>query len=160
MSPDVIILALQDHLKEWADPQNARVSLAGDPAHVLDLLLDGPRTWRVILAWGGEESINEYDYSGIVTHTVEVYTAFHMGLPSNPGEALFVTRDTRKSLTKIHSEVVTRVRAQVFPDNQQSAQVWNYRGTDPVVLPSGFPTAAYRARFRLEAALPDLNPET
>lgn len=158
MNPEDLIVALESHLKTWAVPQNARVSLAGDPAHVLDLLLDGPRHWRIILGWGGEESVNEYDYSGIVTHTVEVYTAFHMGLSSNPGEALLVSRDHRDSLIKIHSQVVQRVREHVFPDNQQSARIWNYRGSDPVVLPSGYPTASYRARFRLEAALPVINP--
>lgn len=158
MSPDQLVLALHDYLEPWVAEQKARLSLAGDPAQVLDLLLDGPQTWRVILAWEGEEPINEYDYAGIVTHTVEVYTAFHMGLPSQPGKELFVTRTGQDPLTKLHSRVVHKVREQVLPDNQQTARVWNYRGTQTVVLPSGFPTAAYRARFRMEAALPDLNP--
>lgn len=154
-SPDALTRLVRDDLEGWDAPQAAKVSIAKDPWHVLEILADSPRGLRFIVHWAGEEALGEEPAAPLETQRVEVIVAFALGLRSTPDAALVENQPDRPSLLKTVAAVKRRVLEMQFAADA-SEGLFRYRGTEPVETPEGVPLAAYRLRFELDTAMDDL----
>ena len=132
------------------------MSIAGDPGEVLEALSNAPQTWRVVLAWAGEEDQTGQPLAGIMTNTIEVWIIKAKGLKLEPGAHLL--RGPGAFLA-ILSQVRAFVRAHEWPDEITDTRVL-YQGCRPMEpeLVLALNTAGYKLTFTLTSAIPVYTP--
>lgn len=153
MSPAEIIRALQQDFESYAATRGGAVSIAGDAYHVLELLQDAPKRWRVILHWAGDRADTPGFDTGIVEHELHLVVGLSVGLSLRPGHALVVDRAGEPPVLERFFEIRQRAREARWQDDGQTEQRLIYERSEPLVTPDGIPLAAYRAIFKFAASL-------
>ncbi len=152
LSPAGLLLDLETTFKPWILARKGFYSLAGDPGDVLEALADKPLTFRVVLAWGGDEDQTGQEQAGIVTNTFEVWIIKAKGLRLKAGDHL-VRGDP--AFLELVSDVRAFVRAHEWPAEitQERCLYTGCRPIDPE-LSLVMPTSGYKMTFQLIAAMP------
>lgn len=154
LSAEQLSLIIFEALKPYVEiSQKGRLSVARDPLDIIELLGEGPGTFRVIIAWSGEKPQGN-KYSGIVEHEWRVVVSANRGLPLLTGSNLFLPRSTTTGPTLIewHSRVRDILRQLQFPD-RITEKVLTYAGAEPDAI-NGQLIDSYTQTWRLIAALP------
>ena len=149
---DQILGKLHHALAVWAQPRKARVDIARDPFHVLEILGENPQGFRLIVHWAGDDNISDVMEIPLVDHKLEVIFSYNLGLTAKPDLALVHAQQNRPALYELLDDVRTEVLGLAFPD-EQTAIYAQYTGTEAVITPDAIPLAAYRLRFHLLAAV-------
>ena len=153
---DEILSKLYDALSEWGADNNATVSIARDPFHVLEILAGNPQGFRLVAHWAGDDNVSQHFGLPLVDHKLEVIFSYNLGLTVKPDLALITGSQTRPALYALVDLVRALVLGLAFPDGETGTYA-EYTGTETVVTPDGIPLAAYRLKFHLTAA-PGLPP--
>jgi len=158
LDPNHILLAIErDLLHEddqhtgWATANKAIVSIAGDPFEVYEILAEGPRGFRVILLWEGDDDQPQGGTSyGITENRIEVTLSGNRGLSLKPGDNLHRdSPDGRPALVTLLASLRREIRSIRFADDGSSSAALEYRGSAPVVTPEGVRLDAYTLRFAI-----------
>lgn len=154
LSPAQLLKYLYDDLTPWVAARKGYLSIAGDPGEVLEYLADGPQSFRVVLAWQGDQDQAGTEYAGITENTFEVWLIKSKGLPVTPGIAL-IKGDP--AFLDLLSDLRARVRSLQFPEEATSQQLFykSARQFEPE-LALTLPTTGYKMEFTLVAAVPFL----
>jgi hypothetical protein len=160
MTPAEILRAIQADLKEWAGTVRGQISIAKDPWNVLEILSESPVGVRVILHWAGDKQLGDWDDAPLATANIEVVLGYAMGLVKDPGGDLVNAQfNARPSVLDLVSDLRGRLLSRTVDSDpgspDESADTLRYVGTEPVTLPDGTPTHAYRMKFELDHALPE-----
>ena len=160
LTPADILRAIQADLVEWASTTNGHISIAKDPWNVLEILAESPTGLRVILHWAGDKQLGDVDDLPLATASVEVILGYAMGLGKDPGSDLVTAQfNARPAVLDLVSDLRGRLLSLDMDsdpqNNDEAAETLRYIGTDPVTLPDGTPTHAYRLKFELDHALPE-----
>jgi hypothetical protein len=160
LTPADILRVIQADLKEWAGTVRGQISIAKDPWNVLEILAESPSGLRAILHWAGDRQLGDQDDAPLASANVEVILGYAMGLSKDPGSDLVNPQfNARPAVLDLVSELRGRLLSLDFdsdPENaDESAETLRYVGTEPVTLPDGTPTHAYRLKFELDHALPE-----
>ena len=150
MTLDAMMTALYDDLLPWVEGKKGRLSVAKDPWNVLEILVNGPQGFQVILHWGGDSDVGELPGEPMAENIIEVIVGYSLGLQAKPDVALIKNQATRSSLLKHVNDVRARVLAYVFPA-EETGESLQYAGCEPLVTPDGIPLAAYKFRAKLTA---------
>jgi hypothetical protein len=152
MRIDQIVNTLRVSLDTYVDTLKGRLHVATDPWHPLEILAVSPRGCLVVLHWGGDEVAGQADTMIVARNVLEIYVGYGLGLQRDPDIASMVNRTDRPSLLKLVNDVRGYVLGCLFPADE-TERIPEYGGCVPVVLPSGFPLAAYKFTVRLDAAV-------
>jgi len=150
MRLDEILEALRADLEPWVKTKRGQLSIALDPWNVLELLVNGPQGFQVILHWGGDDATGDQPAEPLADNTLEVIVGYNLGLNARPDLALVKNLPERPSLLKLVNDVRARVLSYVFPPDV-TMQTPEYAGCKPVTLPEGIPLAAYKFQVKLTA---------
>ncbi len=160
-APDTLLKAVYDDLKPWITERKGAISLAGDPNEVIDALMDGPKSFRVVLNWAGDKDQTGQPFVGIVDHSLEVYLIKSKGLRLNPGELLIAGPVDNPPFLRLLSDLRSRLRSWTYPVDDTN-QYLLYKGTDqldPVHL-AQLPTTGFKMTFELTAAIENITYRT
>lgn len=160
-TPADILKLLKPDLESWANTNAVRgkISIAKDPWNVLEILAESPCGIRVILHWAGDRQLGDRDELPLVTSNIEVVLAYAMGLNKDANSELMTPQfNGRPSVLDLVSELRERILTFDFDRDgeDESEETARYVGTEPVTLPDGTPTHAYRLKFELDHALPEI----
>jgi len=136
---------------------DSQVKIAQDPGSVLDLLLDKPASFRLILHWAGDKNQSDQPLSGIVDHTVVVWVVKAKGMLINPGDLLTASQGDQPPFLTLIDSVVAWVRSNALPDRITS-RFWTYMGAeqlDPLGAPD-LQTTAFKLTFQITAVKPHI----
>ena len=152
--PSDLLKTLYNDLAPWVAARKGYLSLAGDPGEVLEALADGPQSFRVILAWSGDDDQTGQAQAGIVDNTFEVWLIKAKGMKLKAGLHLIKGNPPFLSLL---SDLRARVRSLVFPDGVTSGFLL-YKGAKQFEpqLALELPTTGYRMTFELTCAIPEM----
>ncbi len=161
LTPADMLISLRDGLESWATANKGKIQIASDPFHALDLLLQSPIGFRVVVWWDGDEPSTDIHQAGIVVNRLKVSIGYGRGLAKDPSTGLTTGRAGQKALYALISELRSKVRAIQFSDpTDEISSVWAaYRGTTGVVVPEGIAIDAYDLNFTLESVIA-YEPET
>lgn len=150
-----MLISLRDGLEAWATANKGKVQIAGDPFHALDLLLQSPIGFRVVVWWDGDEPATDIHQAGIVSNRLKVSISYGRGLAKDPSASLVSGRASQKPLYELISDLRSKVRAIEFSNQaDEISSVWAaYRGTTPIVVPEGIAIDAYDLNFTLESVI-------
>ncbi|SRR5581483_3223539 len=155
LTPAALLQFVYDQLKPWTDARKGLLSLAGDPGYVLEALADGPATFRVILAWAGDEDqTGGIEQAGIVTNQFEVWLIKAKGMQLDPGLHLI---KGELAFLALLGDLRQTVRAIRFPE-EVTNEIPLYKGAKQFEpeLALQLPTTGYKMTFELIAAIPYL----
>ena len=155
-----ILRAIQADLKEWVGTVRGQISIAKDPWNVLEILAESPSGLRAILHWAGDKQLGDRDDAPLATANVEVILGYSMGLSKDPGSDLVNAQfNARPAVLDLVSDLRGRLLSIPLnsdPENpDEAAETLRNVGAEPVTLPDGTPTHAYRLKFELDHALPE-----
>ena len=155
LSPVDLLLLIQSALNTWkATLVNTPVyvSIAGDPGDIVEALTQSPSGVRVVLAWAGDEDQTGQALAGICDQKFEVWIFKARGLPISAGAALV---SGAYPFLKFVSDCRAQIRKIAFPTDWTNEQIL-YKGSDQFEpsLAVALPTAGYKLRFELTAAIP------
>jgi hypothetical protein len=153
VTTDKLTLALTRMIHAWAKQHYRAMTVhrATDAWNAVELLCQGPREYRAVVAYAGDTAPDEGPFSLIVTHGWDVYVTFPLGLHADPGRVLTEGTPERPSLLRMCDELKAFCLALRWPDELTEGAM-KYGGSDPATLPDGLPLAAYRMRLTLTAA--------
>jgi hypothetical protein len=154
MEPSQLLELLYKDLEPWVKARRGYLTLAGDPGEVLEALVDGPNTFRVVLHWVGDEDNTEQALGGIVDNTFEVWLLKNKGMRIKPGEFLIKGNPPFLSLL---SDLRAEIRSLEFPEDVTN-RYFLYRGAKQMEpeLSLQVPTTGYRMTFEITTALPGI----
>jgi hypothetical protein len=160
LRPDEILKMLKADIDSFAGQNKAQVSIAKDPWNVLEILSESPSGFRVILHWAGDKQLGDWDDAPLATANIEVVIGYAIGLSKEPGQELITSQfNTRPSVLKLVSDLRERVLTFDFDcdsaSSDEAGDTARYVGCDPIVLPDGTQTHAYKLKFELDHALPE-----
>jgi hypothetical protein len=152
-TPADVLQILWKDLQSWIATKKGSVSIARDPLDVYELLgATGMNATRLVLHWAGENEFAGNILQPLVSHQVEVFVQMNLGLTAQKDGGLLDPQGSRPALLDLVQQTRTRVLELKFPA-EITRKYFNYVGCDPVVTPSGFPLAAYKLKFKLDAAI-------
>lgn len=152
MRIDQILQAVAVDLNDLAKAKSATVAIAEDLFHVIDILVNGPAGFQLIVSWGGDDAVGEQPGHPLAETIIDITVGFNPGLGIQPGNALVKNTATRDSLLKLINDVRARALTLQFPETETS-QIPEYSGCRPVSLPDGIPLKAYKFSIKLTAAV-------
>lgn len=154
LSPADLLLLLEARLKPWAAARKGLISIAGDPGDLLEALGEGPKTFRVVLNWAGDDDQTGQEEAGIVTNRIEVWLIKSKGLRLKPGDHL--VRGAAPFL-QLLSDLRAWLRAMEFPDDVTDNTLL-YKGAQQFEpeLALVLPTTGYKLTFELTTVVPHL----
>lgn len=160
LRPDEILKLLETDLKSFAGQNKGQVSIAKDPWNVLEILSESPSGFRIILHWAGDKQLGDWDDAPLATASLEIVLGYAMGLSRDPGQELINEQfNSRPSVLHLVSDLRDRVLTFDFDrdsgNTDEAEETARYVGCEPVVLPDGTPTHAYKLKFELDHALPE-----
>lgn len=115
MEADLLLQAIEDHLRPKVEAAGGVLDVADNPWDVCGLLEVSPAKWRVILSWDDEAMIEDQCRGGWVTGVLSVFVQIHRGMEASPG--LAIHRDTpagRTSVTRRVAQVRRWIRGIQF----------------------------------------------
>lgn len=123
MEPDVILQALESHLRPLVAAAGGTLDVAENPWDVVDLLKVTPAQWRVILSVEDEAPAVDLGPGGWVRGTFAVYIQRHKGFQASPGATIHKTTQPfdRLSHLQLAAKVRTWMRAVTFDSNDDIA---------------------------------------
>lgn len=152
LNDEQLFAALAEQLEPAAKALGANYSSAQDPFQVMELLGQGPGTFRVILHDEGEARAGDRDPTAVVLRTYKVTVSSNRGLPLLAGQPVVRGDAATPSLLSRVSAVRDAMRAFRFPPGITSERL-SYQGRNTVVY-EGARLDAYELTFTLLAALP------
>ena len=154
MEPNQLLELLYQGLESWTKARQGYLSLAGDPGDVLEALVDGPSTFRVVLHWAGDKDNTEQALGGIVDNTFEVWLLKSKGLRLKPGEHLI---RGNPPFLKLLSDLRAQIRSLEFPEEVTNRYLL-YKGADQMdpALALQVPTTGWKMTFEITTALPGI----
>ena len=145
-------------LQDFAAQNNGYVSIARDPWHVLELLVESPAGFRIVLHWAGDSELGGDPRLPLVTNNIEIIVSYNLGLTAVPDISLISAQASgRPALLDLVDQVRERVLSQEWPADITYG-IAQYQSCEPVTLPDGMPLAAYRLRFGIDAAITEYSP--
>ncbi len=152
LTPAELLLVLYTALQPWCADRGGRVSLAGDPAYILEALLDTPTGFRVVLNWGGRRRPTGQPAAGICDQTFEAWLIKAKASSSSP--AISWSNGPAPFLGLL-SDLRAFLRSTQFPSGVTNEQVL-YTGCKQFEpeLAITLPTTGYKLTFTLTAAIP------
>jgi hypothetical protein len=155
-TPAQLLALYQADLNTWAMIKKAKLSIAKDPWHVLELLAESPAGLRLILHWAGDDSLGDQNEAIGSANHLEVIVSYNLGLTAKPDAALTQDQPNRPALLKLVSDIRERVLSLFIPDAETAVSLSaRYSGCETVTTPEGLPLAAYKLKFEFDAAFPD-----
>ena len=92
MSPAVFLDSIQRPLAALAQANGARLDVASDPDHVIEILAAAsPRGWRVILSYAGDDAAGDAQAGGIVRLRINATVQAARGLAAASGASVHAT---------------------------------------------------------------------
>lgn len=123
MEADLILQALEGHLRPLIVAAGGTLDVADNPWDVVQLLGISPAKWRVILSVEDEDSAAPRNPGGWTAGTFILYVQMHKGFEAKPG--LTIHRETpagRVAMTRRVAQLRRWVRGIQFPDNDDIAK--------------------------------------
>lgn len=156
-TPDVLTDLVRRHLAGLnVRGMKPQISVAKDPWHVVEILVQSPQGLRLIVHWAGEAALGDEPAAPLATQRIHVVIGYALGLRASADAALVENTAARPSLLRIVSDVRERVLSMAFGAADASEGLFRYAGADPEETPEGVPLAAYRLRFELDTSLPEI----
>jgi hypothetical protein len=154
ISPAGLLLLLEARLAPFCAARKGLLSLAGDPGDLMEALGEGPKTFRVVLNWAGDDDQTGQAEVGIVTNKLEVWLIKAKGLRLKPGDHL--VRGAAPFLSLL-SDLRAWLRAMEWPADVTD-QTLLYRGAQQFEpeLALLLPTTGYKLTFELTTVVPHL----
>jgi hypothetical protein len=151
MNDEQLFASIAQQLEPAVNAFGGKFSVAQDPFQVMELLGQGPNTFRVILHDDGEDRAGDSTFPAATLHRYKVTVSTNRGLPLMAGKPVVEPDATNASLLARTNAVRDAMRAFTFP-----ACTWgrlSYQGRNTVVY-DGARLDAYELTFTLLAALP------
>jgi len=140
MTPSQLLSAYEELIRtKWAADNNARVTVADDPAHAIDLLSAGQTNGcAVVLFYGGDEPANdEFLEDTLLRPNIRIGVAQKQGLKIRDGRDSISVLDKIASLRKlIRTEDITDLVSQAV-----------YKGMVPLQYQDGSAMHGYALRY-------------
>lgn len=147
---EVLATALGNYAA-WAGSQFSR---ARDPFEVIELLGNGPATFRTVLLWMGDEPAGESRSPSIVKSKFVVTISTNRGLHVTPGASLSLPRGQMSLMD--YAEDVRIILRHHTELGEDTSKILTYEGCEPVRF-EGAALDAYELNFSLNTALPQSN---
>lgn len=124
MEADLILQALESHLRPKVVAAGGTLDVADNPWDVVDLLKVSPEKWRLIISVEDEQPATELAAGGWTTGTFAFYVQRHKGFQAKRGATIHQTSvvGERASHTRLAALVRRWVRAIDFPENDDIAK--------------------------------------
>lgn len=151
---DVVATSLADYA-EWA---GSKFSRARDAFEVIELLANGPATFRTVLLWAGDEPAGDGASPSVVRSKFTVTISTNRGLHATPGAALSIPRTaTRGDMSLMdYAEDVRIILRHHTPLGADTSKLLRYEGCESVRF-DGALLDAYEINFSFFTALPQTN---
>lgn len=124
MEADLILQALETHLRPKVVAAGGTLDIADNPWDVVDLLKVTPTKWRLIISLEDETAAAELAAGGWTTGTFAFYVQRHRGMQGKAGDTIHKTSmvGARTSHLRLAARVRRWVRAIQFPENDDIAK--------------------------------------
>ena len=152
LNDEQIFAVIADQLAPAVAALGGVFSRAQDPFQVMELLGQGPGTFRVILHDDGEDKAGERDPCAVSLHRYKVTVSTNRGLPGLLGSPITLGDAKTPSLLARTSAVRDALRGFTFPPALTSERLF-YQGRNTVTY-EGARLDAYELSFTIFAALP------
>lgn len=123
MEADRILQALEAHLQPIITTAGGSLQVADNPWEVVDMLKVSPSSWRVVLSFEDEASMEPLNRGGWISGLFTVYVQMPKGLGVNRGESIYKTNAAgRSALLALCGQVKQWMRAIQLNDNDDVAK--------------------------------------
>lgn len=140
MTPTQVLLAFETLIKDsWAADHNARVTVANDPAHAIELLTAGkPDGCAVVLFYGGDDPADDlFTEDTLLRANIRIGVSQKQGLKLRTSDSVVTLLDQIASLRKL------------FGSNTLESLIDQpvYKGMAPLTYPDGSAFSGYALRY-------------
>lgn len=146
MTSDVILTAVESHLRPLVVAQSGVLDLSETPQDTLSRLKAGPARWRCILQWLREDAVGEM--RGAVDLRILVVVQQSKGLDVKPGRDVQTTRAGDSALLARWHQVCSWVRGLRLQHPQIDCRGWHL-GSAYWLFDPDFPTRQIAGEFSL-----------
>ena len=151
LNDEQLFAVIADQLAPAVAALQGKFSIAQDPFEVMELLGQGPGTFRVILHDDGEDRAGDSTFAAMTLHRYKVTVSTNRGLPLILGQPVVKGDASTPSLLARTNAVRDAMRAFEIPNCTWKRLSYQGRAT---VTYDGARLDAYELTFTLLAALP------
>lgn len=154
MHTDQIVNLVYKDLEPWAKAKKGTLCGARDPLEMIEILTIHPLGFKVITGFDGDGAPEDGSDDMISDNKIAVIVGVNLGLDIDRTLGVFRSKGERVNLLRLMSQCRARILSLRFSgEGEDNGEVLRYGGSTVVTMPNGFPLAAYKMLFYLDASI-------
>lgn len=116
MNPARLLRTIETATRASIEAAGGTLEVSGDPLHALSILADNPRNWRVVLSFGGSQTISQEAQGTAHDVRVDFFVTHNKGLRFKHGDHAHAALAERDNILEAANAVHLIAAALVFTD--------------------------------------------